>query len=59
VSDGAGGAIITWTDHRLGASSDIYAQRVDAAGVRKWIVSGDSNGVAITMAANDQDMLAL
>ncbi|HYQ86415.1 MAG TPA: T9SS type A sorting domain-containing protein [Bacteroidota bacterium] len=55
VSDGAGGAIITWTDHRLGASSDIYAQRVDAAGVRKWIVSGDSNGVAITMAANDQD----
>ncbi len=29
VSDGAGGAIITWTDYRSGTSEDIYAQRVN------------------------------
>jgi hypothetical protein len=34
-SDGAGGAIIAWKDNRdLGA--DIYAQRINENGVRKW-----------------------
>ena len=28
VSDGAGGAIITWHDRRSGTNWDIYAQRV-------------------------------
>jgi len=32
ASDGAGGAIVTWTDFRSGTNSDIYAQRVDANG---------------------------
>ena len=32
VSDGAGGAIITWSDNRSGDSGDIYAQRVEAFG---------------------------
>jgi hypothetical protein len=28
VSDGAGGAIITWVDYRSGSYSDVYAQNV-------------------------------
>src|SRR5262245_56317397 len=32
TSDGVGGAIITWFDYRNGATSDIYAQRVNAIG---------------------------
>ncbi len=33
VSDGAGGAIITWLDNLYGSDSDIYAQHVLASGV--------------------------
>ena len=40
VSDGAGGATITWEDYRSGTHSDIYAQRVDAAGVPQWTADG-------------------
>src|SRR5258706_1764817 len=54
VSDGAGGAIITWFDQRAG-NSDIYAQRIDAAGVVKW--TGD--GVAICTAAGNQNTPAI
>lgn len=39
VSDGAGGAIITWYDSR-GFNNDIYAQRVDAWGNLLWTVDG-------------------
>ena len=39
VSDGAGGAIITWCDERSG-NTDIYAQRLDASGVAKWTTDG-------------------
>ena len=41
VSDGAGGAIVTWYDYRSG-SSDIYAQHVTAAGVADptWPLDG-------------------
>ncbi len=42
VSDGSGGAIITWTDER-DFDSSIYAQRVDASGTVRWT----TNGVAI------------
>jgi len=49
ISDGAGGAIITWWDERSG-SRDIYAQRVDTSGNVKWA----ANGVAICTAAGDQ-----
>src|SRR5512140_3012222 len=49
VSDGAGGAIIAWQDSRSG-TSDIYAQKIDAAGTVQWA----ANGVAICTAANDQ-----
>jgi hypothetical protein len=40
VSDGAGGAVITWVDGRLGSSVDLYAQRVSAAGTMLWTGSG-------------------
>lgn len=51
VSDGAGGAIIVWYDDRNGLfNADIYAQRINAAGVVQWT----ANGVAITNASNDQ-----
>jgi len=50
VSDGAGGAIVTWQDYRSGTTSDIYAQRVNAAGVPQWT----ANGVALCTAAGVQ-----
>ena len=39
VSDDSGGAIIAWVDGRSG-SLDIYAQRIDAAGVAQWAPGG-------------------
>ena len=50
VSDGSGGAIITWQDYRSGTNLDIYAQKIDSGGIIKW----GTNGKAITIAANDQ-----
>lgn len=49
ISDGSGGAIITWQDFRSG-TGDIYAQRINAAGTIQWT----SNGVAICVSANTQ-----
>ena len=49
LSDGAGGAIVTWSDHRS-VDWDVYAQRVDASGVVQWT----ADGVAIAVVANDQ-----
>jgi hypothetical protein len=49
VSDGAGGAIISWADQRNG-NNDVYAQRVTSTGVVRWA----SNGVAVTIASGDQ-----
>jgi hypothetical protein len=52
LSDGAGGAIIAWTDYRNGATSsfDIYAQRVDGSGAPQWT----PNGVAVCTATGGQ-----
>src|SRR5689334_7792613 len=50
VSDGAGGAIVTWMDSRSGTNNDIYAQRVNAAGAAQWT----TDGVALCTAANGQ-----
>jgi hypothetical protein len=49
VSDGAGGAIITWQDYR-GSDLNIYAQHMNSAGVAQWA----ANGVAVCTAANAQ-----
>ncbi len=51
VADGAGGAIVAWYDYRNGTDSDIYAQRIDAAGAVQWT----ANGVAVSTAVGDQD----
>lgn len=43
TSDGAGGAIITWADLRLGPlTDDIYAQRINASGTIQWTTNGAS-----------------
>ena len=39
ISDGSGGAIITWVDGRA-VRGDIYAQRVNASGNVLWIANG-------------------
>ena len=39
IPDGAGGAIITWTDYRSGLA-DIYAQRIDGSGTVLWSDAG-------------------
>ncbi len=50
VSDGLGGAIISWTDYRTGTTADIYAQRVNSTGAVQWTATG----VIICTSANDQ-----
>ncbi len=49
VSDGRTGAIIAWNDWRNG-NSDVFAQRVTAAGAVLWT----ANGVALETQAGDQ-----
>ncbi len=40
ISDGAGGAIVTWQDYRSGSDWDVYAQRANASGVTQWTTDG-------------------
>ena len=54
VSDGAGGAILAWYDQRTG-NGDIYAQRLNAAGVAQWI----PNGSQVCGAASEQNAVRL
>ncbi len=53
ISDGAGGAFITWQDRRtfLVRDWDIYAQRIDANGTVLWA----SNGLAICDTLDKQE----
>lgn len=39
VADGAGGAIVAWSDNRIDAG-DLFAQRLNAAGVAQWTPCG-------------------
>jgi len=50
VSDGAGGAIITWFDLRSATNTHIYAQRMNALSVPMW----SANGVAVCTAPDNQ-----
>jgi len=50
VSDGAGGAIVGWSDARNVAGADLFAQRVNATGSRLW----KSGGEALTLGEDDQ-----
>ncbi len=42
VSDGSGGAIVTWSDFRnfVTSGADIYAQRISSSGARQWTSAG-------------------
>lgn len=56
VSDGNGGAIIAWQDHRNNTNAgDIYAQRIDSSGQMLWTV----NGTAVTTAIGAQHSLRI
>jgi predicted lipoprotein with Yx(FWY)xxD motif len=50
VSDGMGGAVMSWTDYRTGTTADIYAQRVNSTGAVQWTATG----VIICTSAGDQ-----
>ena len=50
ISDGVGGAVMSWTDYRTGTTADIYAQRVNSTGAVQWTATG----VIICTSANDQ-----
>lgn len=50
LSDQQGGAFVLWRDRRGGATSDLYAQRVNPSGTMLWT----KNGVAVTTASLDQ-----
>lgn len=49
LSDGVGGAYLTWQDKR-GTSFDIYAQRIVSTGSSLW----QANGIVVCDEANDQ-----
>jgi len=51
ISDGSGGAILTWHDNR-NTNSDIYAQKINSSGVPQW----EADGVVVsTNSANQND----
>ncbi len=50
VADGAGGAIVAWSDHRGGNDADIHAQRFDADGAPRWM----PDGAALSLAPGEQ-----
>ncbi|HKQ56965.1 MAG TPA: T9SS type A sorting domain-containing protein [Candidatus Eisenbacteria bacterium] len=52
ISDGEGGAIVTWWDRRNGTDWDLYAQRVLANGVVDAMWPGD--GLPVCRAMNSQ-----
>jgi hypothetical protein len=54
VSDGAGGAIIAWTDFRFGPDADLYAQRIDGAGAKQWSPIFGSEGIALTLSPESE-----
>lgn len=49
VSNGAGGAIVTWNDVRVADSYRVYAQQVSAAGIPQWTTDGVSLSTADTL----------
>jgi hypothetical protein len=53
VSDGSGGAIVAWHDHRSGSRYEVYAQRIDGSGASRWT----ANGVPVATASNNPQPL--
>lgn len=54
AADGAGGAVLCWTDERSGPA-DVYSQRINSAGTQLWLI----NGVIVADAALGQYEAAL
>jgi hypothetical protein len=52
AEDGAGGAILSWSDYR-GGMADIYVRRVDAAGAPQW----NPDGIVLSTAPFAHDQL--
>jgi hypothetical protein len=53
TTDGAGGAIVTWSDYRVdGVNADVYARRVTATGTVLW--SPATKGTPVSTAASTQ-----
>ncbi len=50
VTDGAGGAVITWFDYRSLGPTDVYAQRVNPTGTLLWT----ANGIPVCNAVGNQ-----
>ena len=50
VTDGAGGAVIAYSDYRNSNNYDVYAQRINSSGTALWA----TDGVPVATAANDQ-----
>ena len=50
ASDGHGGMIVAWQDHRSAAGFDVYAQRVDSSGVLQW----SALGAPVSLASGSQ-----
>ncbi len=57
VSDGGGGAIITWSDYRnfAAAKRDIYIQKINSNGTSQWT----TDGLALSTEDNDQGNIQL
>ncbi len=53
-SDTKGGAILAWEDKRNGTSDDVYAQRINSAGINKWLL----NGVAVCTITSEQNSIS-
>jgi hypothetical protein len=49
-ADGAGGALMSWSDLRSGSANDIFAERMDTNGNALWA----ANGVIVTGSTSDQ-----
>jgi hypothetical protein len=49
VSDGAGGAVVSWVDSRNGYT-DIYCQRINGSGTPQW----ETNGLVVCKAIGEQ-----
>lgn len=58
TTDGAGGAIVTWTDYRAnGVDADVYARRITSAGSAQW--GAATKGVAVSTASSSQYLPAI
>ena len=53
VSNGVGGAIVTWLDYGVGVGCDIYTQQVDSSGQSLWT----TNGIRVTSIAGFKTFL--